>query len=342
MVEPSRIMRMASAFQESCLLFAASDLGIFSKLHELGSADNAQLALALNLNERGSGLLLNACAAIGLLEKHDGRFRNSPEAAAFLVPGRPGDLSGALRYNRDVYGAWGKLAELARTGQPVEDPQIHLGEDPVRTRNFVMSMHGKALAMAQPVLSLLNLSGAKRLLDVGGGPGTFAVLLAKANPELRCTVLELPPIAAIAQELIAAQGVAGRVSLLPGDYHLTPFPEGNDAILLFGMMHQEPPATILDLLKRAHAALTPGGTVYVLDMMTDREHVNPPFSAMFAVNMALTKEYGWVFSDAELREWMTEAGFEDFAVQPLPPPMPHWLATGKKASARESAGAATR
>lgn len=325
MADPSRIVRMASAFQESCLLFAAADLGVFKKLAELGSADTAQLAETLDLNERGARLLLNACTAIGLLEKNGERFTNSPEAAAFLVPGQRGDLSGALRYNRDVYNAWGKLTQFARTGTPVEDPQIHLGDDPVRTRDFVVSMHGRALAMAQPVLSLLNVSGRKQLLDVGGGPGTFSVFLAKANPDLHCTVLDLPPVAAIAKELIASQGESERVTVLPGDYHTTRFPAGNDVVLLFGMLHQEPTDSIRDLLARAYEALQPGGTVYILDMMTDETHTKPAFSAMFAVNMALTKEQGWVFSDAELRDWLAQAGFLDITVRPLPPPMPHWL-----------------
>jgi ubiquinone/menaquinone biosynthesis C-methylase UbiE len=176
----------------------------------------------------------------------------------------------------------------------------------------------------------MNVSGRKKLLDVGGGPGTFSVLIAKANPEIRCTVLELAPIAAIARELISQQGQGERVSLLPGDYHETPFPVGNDVVLFFGMLHQEPVATIQNLLRRAYDAMTPGGVVYVMDMMTDFTHVNPPFSAMFAVNMALTKEHGWVFSDVELGEWMTLAGFENFSVRPLPPPMPHWLASAFK------------
>lgn len=330
MLESSRIMRMASAFQESSLLFAASDLGVFGKLNELESADASELARALQLNERGMRLLLNACTAIGLLQKEGERFSNSPEAAAFLVPGRPGDLSGALRYNRDVYDAWGKLKNLARTGTPVEDPQIHLGDNRARTHDFAMSMHGKAIAMAKTVLSMLDLADRRRLLDVGGGPGTFSMLIAKAHPEIRCTVLELPPIVSIGKELIAREAEAERVTLLPGDYRTTLFPGGNDVILLFGMLHQESVATIRDLLVRAYDALVPGGVVYVMDMMTDQSHVNPPFSAMFAVNMALTKEHGWVFSDAELRQWMSEAGFQDFAVRPLPPPMPHWMASATK------------
>jgi len=325
-----RIMRMASAFEDSCLLFAASDLGVFGKLAELERADCSQLAQALGLNERGTRLLLDACVAGGLLEKQGNHYLNSPDSAAFLVPGQPGDLSGALRYNRDIYPAWGKVAELARTGAPVEKPQLHLGEDVARTRSFVLSMHGKAMAMAQTVMPLLEIADRKQLLDVGGGPGTFSVLAAKANPEIRCTVLELPPIAAIASELIAQQGQKDRIGLLPGDYHSTPFPSGNDIVLFFGMLHQESEETIRGLLRRAYDSMVSGGIVYVMDMMTDATHTNPPFSALFAVTMALTKEDGWVFSDQELHGWMRDAGFQEFTVGPLAPPVPHWLASARK------------
>jgi len=323
-------MRMASAFEDSCLLFAASDLGVFGKLAELERADCSQLAQALGLNERGTRLLLDACVAGGLLEKQGNHYLNSPDSAAFLVPGQPGDLSGALRYNRDIYPAWGKVAELARTGAPVEKPQLHLGEDVARTRSFVLSMHGKAMAMAQTVMPLLEIADRKQLLDVGGGPGTFSVLAAKANPEIRCTVLELPPIAAIASELIAQQGQKDRIGLLPGDYHSTPFPSGNDIVLFFGMLHQESEETIRGLLRRAYDSMVSGGIVYVMDMMTDATHTNPPFSALFAVTMALTKEDGWVFSDQELHGWMRDAGFQEFTVGPLAPPVPHWLASARK------------
>ncbi len=190
-----------------------------------------------------------------------------------------------------------------------------------------MSMHGKALAMAQQTLSAIDVTGRKQLLDVGGGPGTISALLTKTNPDLVCTVLELAPIVAIAKDLLSGND---RVKLLAGDYHTTPFPGGNDVVLLFGMMHQESVPTIQDLLKRSYESLVPGGIVYVMDMMTDATHANPAFSAMFAVNMALTKEHGWVFSDEELRGWMKEAGFQDFTVKPLPPPAPHWMASGRK------------
>ena len=108
-LNPNRIVELTSVFYESCVLFTASDLGFFEKLSELGEADDDLLAEELQLDPRGTRLLLNACVAIDLLMKDGKMYRNTPETDAFLVPGKPGDLSKAIRYNRDVYPAWGKL-----------------------------------------------------------------------------------------------------------------------------------------------------------------------------------------------------------------------------------------
>lgn len=330
MPDPQRIIRMASAFYESCILFAATDLGIFARLAQVETADVDRLAKLLPADPRGLRLLLDACVALGLLAKEGAQYRNSREAAAFLTPGSPADLTGALRYNRDVYAAWGKLQTMVKIGAPVERPEIHLGADPARTRTFVLSMHSRALGIGRAVVPLLDLQKCRRLLDVGGGPGTYSCLMAQAVPGLQCTVLDLPAVTAIASELIAQQGLSERVQTMGGDYHTAPFPPGNDAVVFFGVLHQESPAAILSLFRKAYAALLPGGRVYVLDMMTDATRASPVFSALFAVNMALTTENGWVFADAELRQWLDEAGFRDCAIKPVGPSMPHWLAAARK------------
>lgn len=330
MITPTRIISMASAFYDSCVLFSASDLGIFAKLAELESADAETLADVLQLDLRGTRLLLDACVAIDLLQKDGDIYQNTQEVAAFLVPGSPADLSGAIRYNRDVYPAWGSLKTLVKTGKPVEKPESHLGFDEERTRTFVLSMHYRALSIGRAVVGELQLDGCKKLLDVGGGPGTYSVLIAKKYPEIECTVLDLPDVVNVANELIKQQASEKQVKTVAGDYRTVEFPAGNDAVNFFGMFHQESPESISDLLKKGYNALVPGGVVNIMDMMTDYTHTKPVFSALFAVNMALTTENGWVFSDAELTEWLQQAGFIDIIVKPLPPPMPHSFATARK------------
>lgn len=323
-------MDLSGAFQRSCVLFAASDAGVFAWLAEHPDSAVGPVCEACGLDARAGRLLLDACAAIGLLEKRDDRYRNAPDVDAFLVPGRPGDLSRAIRYNRDVLPAWSRLPDLLRTGKPVEPPSLHLGDDPQRTRAFVLAMHGRALAIGRAVVPQLHLATAGRLLDIGGGSGAYSILAAQAHAGLTCTLIDLPGVAAVARELVAEADLGERIAVVDGDYHHAAFPAGQDAVLLFGMLHQEAPAAILDLLRRAHAALNPGGRVYVLDLMTDASRCHPPFSALFAVNMALTTENGWVFSDADILGWMHEAGFARPSCRPLPPPMPHWLVQGER------------
>ncbi len=314
------IVDLASAYYGSAVLFAAIDLDVFSKVED-GTLDTSG---------RGMRLLADACVAEGLLEKRDGRYFNTEAGRLALVPGGPADLTKAIRYNRDVYPAWGRLAELARTGRPVERPEIHLGEDAARTKAFAASMFGRAMGIGKGIVPMLGgLEG--RLLDLAGGPGAYAILMCQANPALSCVTVDLKAISAEAAGYVAKFGLSGRIECRAGDYHADEYEaEAYDAVTIFGALHQESPEQIVDILKRAHRALKPGGRLFVLDMMTDATHTAPMFSALFAVNMALTTENGWVFSDEELKGWMGEAGFRPGVTRTVPPPMPHWLVEAVK------------
>ena len=327
------IVDLASAYYGSAILFAAIELDLFSAVEQQQpEATQQKLAAATGGNERALRLLLDGCVATGLLRKDGNSYSNTPAGQAALIDHAPHDLRGAIRYNQDVYPAWGKLVDFVRTGAPVDAPEIHLGDDPERTRRFALSMHGRALGIGRAVVPMLPLQGCRRLLDLAGGPGTYASLMAQAHPELRCVTMDLPAISAVASELVAQAGLADRVLCQPGNYHTDTYePEAFDAVTIFGALHQEAPEMIVSILKRAATALKPGGTIMILDMMTDATHTQPPFSALFAVNMALTTYNGWVFADTELHGWLEEAGFTHCTTQPVPPPMPHWLVTATKA-----------
>lgn len=326
------IVDLASAFYGSSVLFSAAELDVFKTIESLGpSADAEQVARETGCSLRGMRMLLNSAAAIGLLKKEGERFSNTAAGKAALVPGAPADLSNALFYNRDVYPMWGKLSDFVRNGEPVEAPSIHLGGDEERTRRFALSMRGRALAIGQAVTGMLDLGSCSRLLDLAGGPGTYAELLCRANPNLSCVTVDLPAISKVAAELIAEAGLEKRIECRAGDYHHDEYEACTyDAVTIFGALHQEAPESIVDILKRACRALKRGGRIFILDMMTDASGTTPAFSALFGLNMALNTDYGWVFSDAELKKWMSVAGFKPERTLVAPPPMPHWLVYGVK------------
>ena len=327
------IVGLASAFYGSAVLFAALEVDVFTAIgREEDGATAETLSKTAGLDARGLRLLLDACVAVGLLEKRGERYRNTSAGTLALVSGAPHDLTRAIRYNRDVYPAWGRLAELVKSGCPVEAPEVHLGEDAERTRRFVLAMHGRALGIGRAIVPMVDVGGCRRLLDLAGGPGTYAVLLAQAHPELTCVTVDLPAVSEVAAGLVREAGMADRVTCRPGDYHTDVYEaDAYDAVTVFGALHQESPEQIVSILKRACMALKPGGRLFVLDMMTDGTHTRPAFSALFAVNMALTTQNGWVFSDEELKGWLREAGFAECATRPVPPPMPHWLVSAVKA-----------
>ena len=330
----NEIVDLASAYYGSAVLFAAIDRGVFAAVEKSGVF--ADVVKATGGSARGMRLLLDACVAEGLLEKDGETYCNTSAGKAALVPGGPADLTKAIRYNRDVYPAWGRLAEFAATGKPVERPEEHLGENEARTKAFAAAMFGRAMGIGKSIVPMLGLGNGEqgtgiRVLDLAGGPGAYAILMCQANPGMRCVTVDLPAISAEAKGYVAQFGLADRIECRAGSYHTDEYePEAYDAVTIFGALHQESPAQIVDILKRANRALKPGGRLLVLDMMTDRTHTAPKFSALFAVNMALTTANGWVFSDEELRGWMREAGFEPGETHPVPPPMPHWLVTAVK------------
>ena len=328
------IVDCASAYYQSAILFAALEYDLFSVIESAGSG-GALLGFVAEKCEcslRGMRLLLDGCVAVGLLRKNGDLYSNSDAGRSALIQGAPGYLGKAIRYNRDVYSAWGNLHELVKTGGPVEDPAVHLGSDDDRTSRFVLSMHGRALGIGRSVVPILDLSGCSRLLDLAGGPGTYAVMMAEANPELSCVTVDLPAVSKVASTLVSQSPAADRVECRQGDYHTDVYEENTyDAVTIFGALHQESPEMIVDILKRANDALKPGGRIYILDMMTDSTHTSPRFSALFAVNMALTTFNGWVFSDTELHGWLEESGFSGCKTEYVPPPMPHWLVSAVKA-----------
>jgi len=328
-MDPSPIFQLATGYWASQTFLTANRMGLFATL-AAGPMTAEATAAALGAVARPTRLLLNACVSLGLVQRDGDRYANAPNSAAFLVPGSPGFLGDSLLYADDLYTTWGKLETALREGAPPESPATILGDDPAKTRHFVRGMHHRALGVGRALVEILDLAGRRRLLDVGGGPGTYSSLLAQRYPELRCTVLDLPPVVAIAREIIAELGAAGQVQTLAGDYHDTPFPRDNDVVLVSGVLHREGEQGCREVIRHAHDALQPGGMLAVSDVMTNEGGDSPPFATLFGLNMLLTAADGGVHSHTDFRHWMESEGFAAVTVQPFPPPMPHWVLTGTR------------
>ncbi len=331
MPDPGYLMKLATGYWPSAVLLAANELDVFAAVAE--GADSAEsIAARTGANPAAMERLLDACCGLNLLVKQADRYMAPPAASAFLTPGRPGYLGSGLRWAWEQYPAWGKLAESVRSGEPAVDPRRHLGDDPQQTRDFVMAMHERAVGLARGVIEYLDLDPqAERLLDVGGGAGTYATLLAQRHPDLRVTVLDLPGITAVASDLIAQAGVSDRVQVLPGDATGADYGESYyDGVLFSGVLHQMGTDTIQKMLAGAYRALIDGGRVYVSDIMVDATRSQPVFSALFSLQMLLTSQDGAAFAVEECQQWLLDSGFRDVEIRRLPEPLPYTVLSGRR------------
>lgn len=327
---PALLMQIALAHRSSAVLFAAADLDLFTALAG-GARTAAEVARSCGAKPEPVRLLLEACVAEGLLAREGDGFANTPVVDAFLVRGRPAYSANGFKYAEDLYPAWGRLADLMRSGRPPMPPDTILGDDKEKTRAFVYAMHERARGIGSVLPHLVDVKGRRRLLDVGGGPGTYSVALIHDTPGLTATVLDVPGVLEVTRELIEASGYGDRVTLMPGDYLTSPFGTGYDLALLSGMMHRETPESCRRLLRKAFDALDPGGLVIVSDVFFDDDSKRTPaFTVYFALNMMLTSADGSAHAKTEMAAWMQEVGFVDLQVRNLPPPNPHALVIGTR------------
>lgn len=328
-LNPARIIALSTAYWDSQTLLTANRMGLFALLAE-GAKTLQEIAGELGTQPKATRMLLNACIALELLEESEGRYSNSGLSQAFLTPGQQGYLGDAIRYSDDLYHTWGKLEQALRSGLPPMPAEMYTGEDLEQTRNFVYGMHNRALGIGRIMIDLVDLTGRKKMIDVGGGPGTYSALLVQRYPHLHSRVLDLPGVLKISREIIESMGVSDRVTTQELNYLQDDFPQSNDAVMISGVFHRETEETCRDLVRRACQALDKGGMLIVSDIFADPGGKGPLFATLFGLNMMLTAADGEVHADEDVASWMQQQHFGDIKKIYFPQPMPHRIVTGIK------------
>ncbi|RDH89318.1 MAG: hypothetical protein DIZ77_16115 [endosymbiont of Seepiophila jonesi] len=328
-LSPAPLMQLSTAYWDSQTLLTANRMGLFDLLSD-GAKTLEEITTVLGTQPRPTRLFLKACVGLDLVDERENNFTNTPLSQTFLTSGSPAYLGNALRYSDNLYTTWGNLEQALKADRPQTPPETYTGNDKAQTRDFVYGMHDRALGIGQVMVELVDLSGRTRMIDVGGGPGTYSALFATKNPALHSRVLDLPEVVAIAVEIVESMGMSERVKTEPLDYMQDAFPVGNDVVLISGVFHRESEQTCRGFIQRAFDALDPGGMLVVNDVFTDAGGNSPLFATLFGLNMLLTAEDGGVHADADVADWMKQQGFTSIEKSPFPPPMPHRIVTGIK------------
>jgi SAM-dependent methyltransferase len=300
------LLQAVRGFQESRVLMTALELDLLPACFEGASA--AQVAGA-GCDPRATGMLLNALAALGVLTK-DGDIYRCTEAGRALALQRSG-----LMHMVHLWDTWSGLTGCVRTGTSPQGGPGHV-------EHFIAAMDTLARTTAIEALRVVGAEGVRRMLDVGGGPATFAIAFARANPELRAEVLDLGPVVPIAQGHIRAAGLTDRVTVRQGDLRSVELGAGYDLVLVSAICHMLGEDENRDLLGRCARALAPGGRVVIREFILDPDRAGPPRAALFALNMLVGTQRGNTYTEAEYRAWLEAAGCAEVS---RPEPAGDWI-----------------
>lgn len=289
------------------ILIAAVEIDLFSTIG-VASWAITDLAREMKVSERGLAILCRNLAMAGLLKKQGEIYRNSRLGATALNAHHPDYRGDYLRLITNHWADWARLPESVKSGLPLGHDKP---EEPDYRRRFTWAMHQRTLGTAPKVAAQINLRGARTLLDLGGGPGTYAMAFLAKNPALRATVCDRPAALEVAKEIASTHKAGARLSCLPLDLLTEDIPGTYDVMWYSNVLHIYSPEDNQALFRRALAALNPGGRLLIQDaFLHDPEGLFPEEASLFAVSMLLFTDRGDTYKTADTRSWLIDAGFD--------------------------------
>lgn len=302
-ISPASILQVAAGYMASKQLFAANQLGIFEAMADT-PADLAALAARTGLTPRAARISVDAMVALGFVERTGDLYRNGEAVQTFLA-GRPGpDLRPYLRLADEIlYPTFEALAEALGSGPPREAFELDEAKQQVLSAGIEAILAGPAAALGHVV----DLSDRRRLLDIGGGTGSWTIALARQYPQLHATIVDLRT--ETASERAAAAELSDRVDVVTADVLTDELPDGYDAFLVSNLVHYWAPDTNVDLLQRIRQVAPTGARLLLVDFWTDPTHTEPVEAALMAGNFAVNLKDGDVYSVEEVTDWLTPTGW---------------------------------
>jgi SAM-dependent methyltransferase len=304
-----RIGEMLTLSRAARALTSAVALGVFDALAD-SSLTADRLAQQLKSNPRNTRVLLDALVSLELLAKAGEVYSNTPMGKRYLVSGGPESLANNLHYQELLAPAWAQLPEIVRSGKPAVALGDLLSKNPAFTREYIRGMIDISKRPAAELASQLDLRNVRAMLDAGGGPGVYVQAILERSPSgAKAVLLDLPPTLELAKENLASSPHRGNIELRPGNYHEADFGrETFDLILFSHVTHDEGEAANEALIRKAVAALRPGGRVVIHDFMLDTDRTSPLFGTLFSLHMLVYTQQGRTYSAEEYRSWMRANG----------------------------------
>jgi predicted O-methyltransferase YrrM len=302
-----QILEMMAGFRPACVIGAAAELDLFTTIGQQAMPLET-IAEKVHGDRRAIRILLDAVAALGLLDKHDERYEVPMALRPLLSAGSPQCILPMIWHSMAILRGWSQLAWIGRAGIPGPRTASIRGAEADRAA-FVAAMHTVSGPIADGLVARMGPPQFRHLLDVGGASGTWTLALLRAVPGARATIFDLPDAIEQARSRLQGSELADRVTLAAGDFYVDPLPAGADYAWVSAIIHQHSREHNRALFAKVFAALERGGRVGVRDIVMDASRTRPVFGALFAVNMLANTDSGDTYSLEEISADLQAAGF---------------------------------
>jgi hypothetical protein len=319
---PEKIMQIGMGFWASKTLLSAVALGLFTELAKRPQ-DGETLRRTLGLHERSSRDFFDALVSLGMLERKDGVYSNTPETGMFLDKDKPSYIGGILEMaEARLYPFWAGLTEGLKTGAPQNEVKRggdlfdELYDDPARLKEFCRAMTGISLGPARAIAAKFPWKDYKTFVDAGTTQGALPVTLALEHAHLTGTGLDLPIVKPIFEEYVAGAGLSDRLTFASCDFFKEPLPKA-DVVVMGHILHDWDLAQKKALIKNAYEALPKGGALVLYEALIDDDRRRNAFGLLMSLNMLIETRGGFDYTGADASGWLKEAGFRETRVEPL-------------------------
>jgi len=324
---PGTLLGLSGQYWKTCTLHAAVKLDIFTTIGD-GAMSGKKVAQKIGADADAVERLLNALTAMGLLEKKHDTYLNVDAAGRFLRKDSKAYLGFMILHHHHLVASWSKMDQAVLTGKPVRT-RSSFNDESVREA-FLMGMFNNAMLQAPHLVETFDLSACQNLLDMGGGPGTYAIHFCLKNPQLQAVVFDLPTTKPFAEKTIAQFGLSDRISFMAGDYVSEPLQGQYDVVWMSHILHGEGPADCQNMIQKAATTLTSGGVLLLHDFILDDTRDGPLFPTLFSMNMLLGTPEGRSYTQQEFVEMMKQAGLSDIRRTPYRGPTESGILSAKK------------
>jgi 2-polyprenyl-3-methyl-5-hydroxy-6-metoxy-1,4-benzoquinol methylase len=324
-VTSDAIMQLGFAYWGSKTLLSAVELGLFTEIAK-GPMALDEIRSRFGLHERGARDFVDALVALGILERHQEEYINTPAADLYLDRAKLTYIGGILEMmSIRLFRHWADLTQGLKTGIPQnevkhgEDIFDAVYKDPKRLEEFLASMTGLSIGIAHQIARKFSWTQYRSFVDIGAAQGGLSVVLAQTHKNLTGIGADLPVVGPIFDKYVASFGLKERVKFAALDFFQQPLPKA-DVVIMGHILHDWDLPKKKMLVRKAYDALPAGGAFIVFESIIDDERRSNAFGLLMSLNMLIETRGGFDYTGADCTNWMREAGFRQTRIEHLSGP----------------------